>query len=285
VAQRVGRGIALLFLDRSTRRGWVVSITPRPHFTPGKDPVPILQEAGLAPGPVWTGRKSRPHRDSIPDRPARSQSLYRLSYTAHLVKRTVWNSAKDHMILLNHAKIVNPFCSPLEGPGICSHDYPSAAYSEGTARTWQNLMRVQIIFQSTLNWPNEIPNMSETWWKVIILFLKISSLTLSSPSSVFAYGWPHHYWIWKATKELCLPAKSYCQQLGTFCSIFPSLVQSLIQTPNSHMCFNLIPNRKWLSTLCLHLVVKFVLRAVLSFCGQPRNYLIAPCICIFTNKT
>ena len=44
--------------------------TPRPHFTPGKDPVPILQEAGWAPGPVWTGGKSRPHRDSIPDRPA-----------------------------------------------------------------------------------------------------------------------------------------------------------------------------------------------------------------------
>jgi len=32
---------------------------------------PILQEAGLAPGPVWTGGKSRPHRDSIPNRPAR----------------------------------------------------------------------------------------------------------------------------------------------------------------------------------------------------------------------
>jgi len=65
--------------------GWVVSSTPRPHFTPGKDPVPILQEAGWAPGPVWTGaEKSRPHRDSIPDRPARRQSLYRLSYPAHL---------------------------------------------------------------------------------------------------------------------------------------------------------------------------------------------------------
>ena len=37
-----GRGIALLFHDRSTRRGWVVSSTPRPHFTPGKDPVPPL---------------------------------------------------------------------------------------------------------------------------------------------------------------------------------------------------------------------------------------------------
>ena len=57
---------------------------PRPHFTPGKDPVPILQEAGWAPGPVWTGGKSRPHRDSFPDRPAHSQSLYRLSYPAHL---------------------------------------------------------------------------------------------------------------------------------------------------------------------------------------------------------
>ena len=48
VAQRVGRGIALLFHDSGTRRGWVVSSTPRPHFTPGKDPVRILQEAGWA---------------------------------------------------------------------------------------------------------------------------------------------------------------------------------------------------------------------------------------------
>ena len=83
VAQRVDRGIVLLFHDRGTRRGWVVSSTPWPHFTPGKDPVPILQNAGWAPGPVWTGRKSHPHLDLIPDRPTRSQSLYRLSYLAH----------------------------------------------------------------------------------------------------------------------------------------------------------------------------------------------------------
>jgi hypothetical protein len=50
----------------------VVSSTPRPHFTPGKDPVLIVQEAGWTPGPVWTGGKSRPHRDSIPERPAHS---------------------------------------------------------------------------------------------------------------------------------------------------------------------------------------------------------------------
>jgi len=84
VAQRVGKGIALLFHNCGTRRGWVVSSTTRPHFTPGKEPVPISQEAGWAPGPVWTGGRSRPHRDSIPDRPARSQSPYRLSYPAHL---------------------------------------------------------------------------------------------------------------------------------------------------------------------------------------------------------
>jgi len=36
-----------------------------------------------APGPVWTGGNSRPHRDSIPDRPGRSQLLYQLSYPTH----------------------------------------------------------------------------------------------------------------------------------------------------------------------------------------------------------
>jgi len=49
----------------------VVSSTPRPHFTPGKDPVPILQKSWWAPWPIWTGGNSRSHRDSIPDRPAR----------------------------------------------------------------------------------------------------------------------------------------------------------------------------------------------------------------------
>jgi len=52
MAQRVGRGIALLFHDCGTRRGLVVSVTPRPLFTLGKDPVPIVQEAGRSPVPV-----------------------------------------------------------------------------------------------------------------------------------------------------------------------------------------------------------------------------------------
>jgi len=48
---------------------------------PGKDPVPIVQEAGWAPGPVWTGAENLVHTViRSPDCPARSQSLYRLNY-------------------------------------------------------------------------------------------------------------------------------------------------------------------------------------------------------------
>ena len=105
VAQRVGRGIALLFHDRGTRRGWLVSSTTRPHFTPRKEPVLILQETGRASGPVWTGGKSRPHRDLITDRPTRSQLLYQLSYPVHvhssdgnIYNSLIWKcKGKDHL--------------------------------------------------------------------------------------------------------------------------------------------------------------------------------------------
>ena len=50
----------------------MVSSTPLPHFTPRKEPVPILQETGWALGPVRAGGKSRRHRYSTPDHPARS---------------------------------------------------------------------------------------------------------------------------------------------------------------------------------------------------------------------
>jgi hypothetical protein len=36
----------------------VVSVTPLPHFTPEKDPVRIVQEAGWAPELVWTGAEN-----------------------------------------------------------------------------------------------------------------------------------------------------------------------------------------------------------------------------------
>jgi len=57
-AHRGSRGIALLFHDHGTRRGRGVSVTLRPLFTHGKDPVPIVHEDCWAPGPVWTGAEN-----------------------------------------------------------------------------------------------------------------------------------------------------------------------------------------------------------------------------------
>ena len=59
--------------------GWT---TPLPgSFSPRKDPVPIVQEAGWAPGPVWTGAENvTPTWIRSLDRPVRSESLFRISY-------------------------------------------------------------------------------------------------------------------------------------------------------------------------------------------------------------
>jgi hypothetical protein len=83
-SHRESRGIALTFLDHGARRGWGVNVTLRPLFTPRKDPVTIVQEAGWALGPVWTGAENLASTAiRSPDRPTRSQSLYRLRYPAH----------------------------------------------------------------------------------------------------------------------------------------------------------------------------------------------------------
>ena len=83
-AHRVSRGIALPFHDHGTRRWWGVSVTSWPFFTLGKDQVPIVQEAGWAPGLVWTSVENlAPTGIRSPDRPAHSQLLYRLCYPAH----------------------------------------------------------------------------------------------------------------------------------------------------------------------------------------------------------
>ena len=48
---------------------------------PRKDPVPIVWEVGLGPGPVWTGAENfTPTWIRSPDRTACNESLYRLSY-------------------------------------------------------------------------------------------------------------------------------------------------------------------------------------------------------------
>jgi hypothetical protein len=55
-AQKVDTGIPLSFRGLGVRRGCVVSITPQPLY-PGKDPIPVVEEVGWAPGPVLTCAK------------------------------------------------------------------------------------------------------------------------------------------------------------------------------------------------------------------------------------
>jgi hypothetical protein len=81
-AQGGSRDIYTLSLTSALNRGrWS---TPRPGcFTPRKDPVPIVLEAGWAPRAGLDGcEKSRLPSTWIrsPNRPPRSESLYRLSY-------------------------------------------------------------------------------------------------------------------------------------------------------------------------------------------------------------
>ena len=47
------------------------------RFTPGKDAVPIVQEAGWASEPVWAGAENLvPTGIRYPDRPAHSEYIY-----------------------------------------------------------------------------------------------------------------------------------------------------------------------------------------------------------------
>ena len=79
----------------------MVSVTPRPLFTPEKYPVPIVQEAGWAPGLVWTVAENLASTGiRSPDRSARSQSLYRLRYPAHNFNNNNNNSIRRNACLL-----------------------------------------------------------------------------------------------------------------------------------------------------------------------------------------
>jgi hypothetical protein len=118
-AHRGSRGIALLFHDHGTRRGWGVSVTPQPLFTLRKDPVPILQEAGWAPRPVWTGAENlTPTGIQSPDHPARGQLLYRQSYLY-----CVWGSKIDSILIrCQTSYLVSRSWRSFEGSGLGSSD-------------------------------------------------------------------------------------------------------------------------------------------------------------------
>ena len=70
-------------------------------FAPVKDPVPILQEAGWVPGPVWICAENlAPTGIPSPDRPARSESLYGLRYRGPHVMQTMSKILSLHLVRL-----------------------------------------------------------------------------------------------------------------------------------------------------------------------------------------
>jgi hypothetical protein len=76
---------------------------PAALLPPGKwPPVPIVQEAGWSPEPVWTKRLYEkiicPRRGPNPDRPARSQTLHWLSYPAHNLLYRYANKQKENVL-------------------------------------------------------------------------------------------------------------------------------------------------------------------------------------------
>ena len=65
-AHRGSRGIALPFLEHGTRRGWGVSLTPRPLFTPGKTRYPLYRRLGGPQGRSGQVRKISPKPEIDP---------------------------------------------------------------------------------------------------------------------------------------------------------------------------------------------------------------------------
>ena len=61
--------------------GWVENATARPLYPRERDPIPVIQKDEWAPEAVRAGAENlAPTGIRSPDRPARSESLYRLRY-------------------------------------------------------------------------------------------------------------------------------------------------------------------------------------------------------------
>jgi len=113
----------------------VVSSTPRPHFTLGKDPVPILQGALWPPGPVWTRAENLiPTGIRYPDRPARSSVAIQAELLApHIFSTTCLKYLNCRSLLYPHITCKWPsmryqyecheICAlhqPAPSPAVCS---------------------------------------------------------------------------------------------------------------------------------------------------------------------
>jgi hypothetical protein len=143
-------------MTNGTRRGWGVSVTPRPLFIPGKDPVPIVQEAGWVRGQGWTGTENlTPTRIRSPDRLARSQSLYRLRYPLHNSQKVNYKNCTVHFRTRKNVK--SYLC------GICINSEILRKIDKTVSILW-----VRITGEAVVTWmlKNSSKKTSEKCWTV-----------------------------------------------------------------------------------------------------------------------
>jgi hypothetical protein len=102
--QTGARDLALPILKLGSKRWWVVSAMTRPSYSLEKDPLPIVQDAGWASGPVWMG-KMLEHTFNQPcgDDSVKSVQLQTLIRLVTVMKPvTVGYDMKFPSVLLNY---------------------------------------------------------------------------------------------------------------------------------------------------------------------------------------
>ena len=163
--------------------GWS---TPRPgRFTPYKYPVHIVEEAGWAPGPVWTGAENlAPTGIRYPDRPARSELLYRLSYPGPFlrpVQKLRWEITSLRILMknCNMTLFIRRFTLNqkvlITIPNICSESRRDKRH--GPLSFWAHYARWECSDES-----HKIQSNVGVWWSSFVQFKKVGSTSITKES-------------------------------------------------------------------------------------------------------
>jgi hypothetical protein len=140
----------------------MVSATSRPFCPWRRNPVPIVQEAGWAPGRVWKGAEYfAPSGIRSPDRPARSKSLYRLRYPNifHLEIQLIFQ-------VLSHANQVT-FCLFLKDSSLF---YPLTFVIRYLKNFSSKHLCISLVFNE-----HYIPRLSTNYYAIKNTFCSISA--------------------------------------------------------------------------------------------------------------
>jgi hypothetical protein len=140
--------------------GWS---TPRPgRFTPGKEPVPIVQEAGWAPERVWTCVENLASTGiQSPDRSACSKSLYWLSYS-DTIKPMYHKENNKQNFCINTCIIFGVSAILAEAKEKVEHHVHNTRDAVCSVQRVKLMLKKQLIIQNIIQH-------STTKWNVIIM--------------------------------------------------------------------------------------------------------------------